>query len=140
MPTLVKTKQASSADLSDAEKCNFPVSDQLDYSSKEDSDNHWKLIVDKANDDCQGNAAFAKGKTVFVFKEHVKVIEPRSCVVAGSVANIRSGPSTDSTVLGTAQQNEEIQVEGLEGEWYVTLFNGSRAYMNNSVFKEPCVL
>lgn len=43
--------------------------------------------------------------------------------------NIRSGPSTDTAVVGSLKQNQKITIISAEGDWYKISINGTTGYV-----------
>lgn len=63
---------------------------------------------------------------VFPFNEYVRVVK-------GPV-NIRSGPSTQSAIVGSAKQGDIFELVGEEGRWYeIDLFSGGRRFLHKSL-------
>lgn len=54
-----------------------------------------------------------------------------SGIVTGSVVNIRSGPGTDSSVLGTRSKGDTLAVTGVSSNWYKVDLNGSTGYIRS---------
>ena len=52
--------------------------------------------------------------------------------VKGSYVNVRSGPSTASSVLGSVNSGKTLPVTGVSGDWYKVTYNGSAAYVNKA--------
>lgn len=53
--------------------------------------------------------------------------------VAGSYANIRTGPGTSYSLLGKATAGQTMAVTGQSGEWYQIDFNGRQGWVANWV-------
>lgn len=51
--------------------------------------------------------------------------------VTGNAVNLRSGPSTDNTVLGSRSKGDTLDVTGVSGRWYKISLNGSSAYIRS---------
>lgn len=49
--------------------------------------------------------------------------------VKGSDVRVRSGASTSSSILGTEDSGETMDVTGVSGEWYKVSYNGSDGYV-----------
>lgn len=57
-------------------------------------------------------------------------------VVAGSGANVRSGPGTNYSVLGVAAVNTELTRTGTSGSWTQVSYNGQTGYISTSLLSE----
>lgn len=51
--------------------------------------------------------------------------------VTGSNVNIRSGPSTDDTILSSRNTGDTLEVTGVSGAWYKVDLDGSAAYIRS---------
>lgn len=51
--------------------------------------------------------------------------------VTGNDVNIRSGPSTNDTVLSSRSKGDELDVTGVSGNWYKVDLSGSAAYIRS---------
>ncbi len=51
--------------------------------------------------------------------------------VTGNGVNLRSGPGTDYSVLGTRDKGDSLTVTGVSGDWYKIDWNGSAAYIRS---------
>jgi uncharacterized protein YgiM (DUF1202 family) len=52
--------------------------------------------------------------------------------ITGNGVRIRSGPSTSSSVLGSANSGTTMSVTGVDGAWYQVSYNGSSAYVSST--------
>ncbi len=58
-------------------------------------------------------------------------------VVTTEVANVRSGPSTKSQIIGQVKMNDLVEVLSQSGDyWYKIKYNTSEAYIHTSLLKE----
>ena len=48
---------------------------------------------------------------------------------------IRSGPSTDTEILGKFYNGTEVQLTGEEGDWYTISYNGATAYLHKDYIR-----
>ena len=55
--------------------------------------------------------------------------------VTASALLLRSGPSTDSTVLGSAPQNDVVVIVSKHGDWYKVIHNLKEGYMHGDYLK-----
>ena len=56
-------------------------------------------------------------------------------VVTGNGVNLRSAPSTGSTVLLTVAKNNQVAVLGSTGDWYQVTYSGKTGYMSADYVK-----
>ncbi|MFZ0477029.1 MAG: N-acetylmuramoyl-L-alanine amidase, partial [Halobacillus sp.] len=49
--------------------------------------------------------------------------------------NIRSGPSTEASILGPGHKNEQFKIIGKEGSWYEIRFQNQKAYVADWIVK-----
>jgi uncharacterized protein YgiM (DUF1202 family) len=56
-------------------------------------------------------------------------------VVNANVLNIRSKPSTSSSVLGTVRRNQTLPIAGSVVGWWEVIYNGKRAYVSDKYAK-----
>lgn len=71
------------------------------------------------------------GGTAFVTSDYLKITQSDATVNADAV-NVRTAPDTNSSVLGQLSQGDSLNVQGITGDWYIVLYNGTKAYVNKS--------
>ena len=59
--------------------------------------------------------------------------------VQGDVVNVRSAPSTESSIVTTVPQGATLVVYGKEGNWYKVSANGSMGYISGDYFSANAV-
>ncbi|MGL5152465.1 MAG: SH3 domain-containing protein [Clostridium sp.] len=52
-----------------------------------------------------------------------------------SALNVRSGPGTNYSVIGSLGNNKKVQILGESGDWYKILFNGRDGYVSKQFVK-----
>ena len=52
--------------------------------------------------------------------------------ISGTGVNVRSGPSTNDTVVASVNSGVTMAVTGVSGAWYQVSYNGATAYVNGS--------
>lgn len=58
-----------------------------------------------------------------------------SGTVTGSVVNLRSGPSTSSTIVGKAYSGEKYSILQASGDWYQIDYGGKQVYIHKDYLK-----
>ncbi|MGG7176893.1 SH3 domain-containing protein [Clostridium paraputrificum] len=87
-----------------------------------------KDYVKKAGSSDSGSSNNGGSTNVETIKGHV--------VNAPSGLRIRSGASTTSTVLGTLQNGQNVDIKGESGEWYKIDFNGTIGYAHKDYIQK----
>lgn len=79
------------------------------------------------------------GSEAFIYDSLIKVKgsdelqEMSGTLTVTSDANLRSGPSTDDSILGTASKGAKLTITGKIGNWYRIEYNGVTAYINGNL-------
>ncbi|MGL4108942.1 C40 family peptidase [Clostridium sp. LP20] len=87
-----------------------------------------KDYVKKAGSSDSGSSNNGGSTNVETIKGHV--------VNAPSGLRIRSGASTNSTVLGTLQNGQNVDIKGESGEWYKIDFDGTTGYAHKDYIQK----
>ena len=77
-----------------------------------------------------------KGSTGYMSRDYLDVSSSADAslgegTVTGNLVNIRSGPSTSSSVLGSRNRGDTLSVTGVSNNWYKVSLNGSTGYIRS---------
>lgn len=133
--TFLKATTGAAGSLSDDQKCAVKAGTTVGYSSRQVEGGHFKLTIDIPTSEC--SAAFLSGN-VYAYADHFNFIEPRTCKVAASAANVRADPNTSADILTSLPQGESFPVEGFRNGWIQTTHAGQTAWVSASTTEEPC--
>ena len=92
----------------------------------------------KANYTDKWHQIYHNGQTAYVYAYYVKLSDTVSIettgVITSSVLNIRSGPGTSYTKLGTFSKGDTVDIvkSNYTADWHKILYNGSTAYVHAS--------
>ncbi|WP_455538923.1 SH3 domain-containing protein [Terrisporobacter sp.] len=79
--------------------------------------------------------AFNLGNSISANKN---LINPRaigSGQITSANLNVRSGPSTSSSIIGTLNSNQTVEILGKSSNWYKIDYNGKEGYISSSYIK-----
>ena len=66
----------------------------------------------------------------YVYVDGILMADPRG-IVTGSCVNVRSGPSTDSSILGKVYAGSTVELIALENDdWYILNYDGELGYIS----------
>jgi len=71
------------------------------------------------------------GTVAYASTDYVTVNVKSTGVVTTALLNIRSGPSSDSAVVGKLVYGDEVNVTGISGKWYEILLFGQLRYVHS---------
>ena len=77
-----------------------------------------------------------KGNTGYMSSEYLSVSSSADAslgdgTVTGNLVNIRSGPSTSNSVIGSRNKGDTLSVTGVSDNWYKVSLNGSTGYIRS---------
>ena len=70
------------------------------------------------------------GLTVMITSVMAAAAEGACGTVTADALRVRSGPSTDTEILGMLYNGTTVQLTGEEGDWYTISYNGATAYLH----------
>ena len=65
----------------------------------------------------------------------VAAAEGMTGTVTADALRIRSGPSTDTEILGKFYNGTEVQLTGEEGDWYTISYNGATGFSRDGMLR-----
>lgn len=88
-------------------------------------------IVSVEDDWCFAQQAGQEGyiKADYVSVNGIPLVDPRG-IITGDCVNVRSGPSTDSSVVTKVYAGTLVDLISLENGWYTISYNGQTGYIN----------
>ena len=89
----------------------------------------WSRVV------YNGSEAFISDSLIKV-KGSDELTEKTGKLTVVTEANLRSGPSTDDSILGVAKAGAVLDLTGQIGNWYRIEYEGKTAYVNANLVKE----
>ncbi len=69
------------------------------------------------------------GGIAYVTSDYIKITQSDAKVNSSDV-NVRTEPSTNASVIGQLSEGDGLNVQGISGDWYIVLYNGTRAYVH----------
>lgn len=77
-----------------------------------------------------------KGSTGYMIKDYLDVSSSADAAlgegtVTGNYVNIRSGPSTSNSVIGSRSKGDTLSVTGVSSNWYKVSLSGSTGYIRS---------
>lgn len=97
-----------------------------------------QITIDGIVDDgwCQaqwdGQAGYVKADYVSV--NGIPLVDPRG-LITGDCVNVRSTPSTDSSIITKVYSGNLVDLVALEGDWYTVLVDGQTGYIRSDFLK-----
>lgn len=73
----------------------------------------------------------SNGGTGFISSQFIQITQTDATCIAEDV-NVRTGPSTSSTILGKAQKGQVFVTSGNTGDWYIIKYNNSTGYIHKN--------
>ena len=74
------------------------------------------------------------GKSAWVYADYVDLSSPTTGVITAAVLNVRTGPTTNNTILGSLKKGDKIEIiqPNAAKDWHKILHGGAEAYVHAS--------
>ena len=69
------------------------------------------------------------GTTGFISEDYMQINQTDATCIEDNV-NVRTSPSTSSTILGKAKNGDVFVTSGVTGDWYIIKYNNTTGYIN----------
>ena len=74
------------------------------------------------------------GKAAWVYANYVDLSNPTTGTITASVLNVRKGPGTTNSILGTLKKGAKVEIiqQNAAQDWHSIIFNGVAGYVHSS--------